>query len=573
LCFNRLFGPLTGRKKIAGLAVIIVRIMAAALPLPAQTGEQAEDRAAVQEAPEQETADMPDQGPAEPDPDESGPPIYVIRSVEFERSGNPFSPWKSRPFVLFYHGEFKYGEEIRGIAGLEEYVRDKAQLLMNQRVLEDVRIGFTVGDMEPDGRYPVSLRVFTKDTWNIIAIPRPQYSSNSGFDLTVKARDYNFLGIMEPLRLDIGYNHDEHGEDIFKMEIDSNIPFTALGYYWRINFDHVFNWTAGNNPSYKNVTGIAMELPFRRTTFTFGFDESFIWHESNEGKYHEYEIDNDPGDPDNDPFGKRYFDGLYASSELYTSWKVPTGIDIPGSGELTYLPQIGLQINYSPSAWPLDDVRIGPFLNMGQRLGFDRVDWIGNYRRGFDVSFSNENQFDVHRRLFNNSLKLEAIGHFILTDFLGFSGRFQYRHWFYHYPYNFYEGAGDALRGIIDKDIPAKFMFSLNFDLPLRLFRFTPSQWTGRSKLRFFDFECQLAPVLDMAFYQGADNALGFTASGGGELVIFPNFMRSLHLRISVGYDLNDMAKAGGFTEGGTRMLEYLIKNTNEIFIGVDFHY
>ena len=49
--------------------------------------------------------------------------------------------------------------------------------------------------------------------------------------------------------------------------------------------------------------------------------------------------------------------------------------------------------------------------------------------------------------------------------------------------------------------------------------------------------------------------------------------MRSLYLRISVCYDFNDMAKAGGFTEGGTRTLEYLVKDINEIFIGIGHHY
>jgi hypothetical protein len=556
---------LTDRKKIFGPVLVFTLALCAVLPVPVRAEGEAED-AAAQTAPERTAVETPDRDRAEPAADGAGSAVYTIRSVEFESSGSSFSPWKSRAFVLFYHGEFKYGEEIRGMAGLEEYVRDKAQLLMNQRVLADVHIDFIVGEKEPDGRYPVDLRVTSRDTWNIIAVPRPQYSSNSGFDLTVKARDYNFFGTMEPLRLDIGYNHDENGDDILKLEIDSNIPFTAFGYYWRINFDHFLNLMVGDNPSYKNVTGIAMELPFRRTTFTFGFNESFIWHESNEGRYPKYEIDNDP-------LGKKYFNGLYASSELYTSWEIPTGIHIPHSGELTYQPKLGLQINYSPSAWPLDSVRTGPFLNMSQILGFNRVDWIENYRRGFDVSFANENQLDNHRRLFNSSLKLETTGHFILTDFLGLSARFQYRHWFLHYPYTFYEEAGDVLRGIPDKDIHGKFMFSLNLDLPLRLFRFQPSRWTGKSKLRLFDFECQLAPVLDMAFYQRADRELRFTASGGGELVLFPDFMRSLYLRVSVCYDFNDMAKAGGFTEGGTRMLEYLVKDINEIFIGIGHHY
>jgi hypothetical protein len=76
-----------------------------------------------------------------------------------------------------------------------------------------------------------------------------------------------------------------------------------------------------------------------------------------------------------------------------------------------------------------------------------------------------------------------------------------------------------------------------------------------------------------MAFYQGPDNKPDFKVSGGGELMIFPDFMRSLYLRVSVCYDLNDMAKAGGFTEGGTRTFEYLLKDINEIFIGIGHHY
>ncbi|MDR2144058.1 MAG: hypothetical protein LBP29_06790, partial [Treponema sp.] len=129
--------------------------------------------------------------------------IYVISGFDFSVKG------RTRPFAIINNGEFRAGEEIRGLANLEKYVKDKTQLLVNQRVLEKAGIEYTLSDPGDDGKIPVRLFISVEDTWNIIAVPYPKYDTNSGFELIIKARDYNFFGTMSALRLDLGYKYDE----------------------------------------------------------------------------------------------------------------------------------------------------------------------------------------------------------------------------------------------------------------------------------------------------------------------------------------------------------------------------
>jgi len=111
---------------------------------------------------------------------------------------------RTRPFALLANGEFREGERIYGKENLEKYISLKRQLLLNQRVLEEVNIEYSLGAVEKDGAIPVSLIIFVKDTWNLIILPYPKYDSNEGFSITIKARDYNFLGTMSALKFDLG---------------------------------------------------------------------------------------------------------------------------------------------------------------------------------------------------------------------------------------------------------------------------------------------------------------------------------------------------------------------------------
>jgi hypothetical protein len=404
-------------------------------------------------------------------------------------------------------------------------------------------------------------------------VPYPKYDTNSGFELIIKARDYNLFGTMNPLRIDLGYKHDENDKNSVVFEIDSDTPFRVWGYNWNVNFDHFFSYRpeAEEPFYYKNVTGLSMELPFKTTTFTFGFEESVTLNEENDDRYKaQY------GDFQNGP---------YMASKLYSEWKIPTGFAVSDYGELTYTPELSATFNNGFPQSPLDEFRQGPFLNFKHSLGFDRVNWIENYRRGFDVSAENSYNYNFHKIEKNEKnldidYSISGTGHFIIADNLGISGRLRFRHWFYHDP-GYYDKAGDALRGILDKAVHADYMLSLNLDFPIRVFRFLPSQWFSTSKLRLFDFELHFSPVIDLALYHdpGPETTFNFKnmlASGGVELIVFPAFMRSLYIRASIAWNFVKAVNSpgGSYLPSGLPVIPKLPGGDNrEIFIGIGHHY
>jgi hypothetical protein len=506
---------------------------------------------------------------AQDDPSADTQTIYVISGFDFNIKG------RTRPFAIINNGEFRTNEEIRGRVNLEKYIKDKIQLLLNQRVLDKVNIEYTLSEPGDEGKVPVHLLISVEDTWNVIAVPYPKYDTNSGFELIIKARDYNFLGTMNAFRLDLGYKYDENNRNSVVFEIDTDTPFTAFGYNWNINFDHLFNYRPDVDEPYqnyyKNVTGLSVELPFKKTTFTFGLEESLFFNEENPDKYKpEY------GD---------FQEGVYMSTELYTSWKIPTGLNAGSYGELTYTPKISNTFNHGFSEWPLGEFRLGPFMEFSHTLGFDRINWMGNFREGFDVSMDNSYSLDFHRadkdkEPLDIDYSISGIGHFIISDSFGISAYLQFRQWFYHDP-EYYDSAGNVLRGILDKAVHADYMLSLNLDFPFRIFRFTPSQWFGKSRLRLFDFELHFSPIIDLALYHNpvSDTSFDFKnilVSGGAELIAFPSFMRSLYIRVSIAWNLREYinSPSGSYLPSGLPVIPELPGGDNrEIFIGIGHHY
>ena len=478
--------------------------------------------------------------------------LYVITAFEFDVQG------RTRPFALIYNGEFKIGETLRGQANLDAYIRDKTQILVNQRVLKNnAVITHSVGEQAEDGSYPVTLIIKVEDSWNIIALPKPEYSTNTGFELTIKARDYNFLGTMNPLRIDLGYRYDENYRNSFQLEVYSDTPFRAFDYTWNLRFDNLFWYRPDVEQPffYRNITGLFMELPFRTTTFTFGFEEYFNLNEENSYRYQEF-------------YHKDFQDGLYMTSRMYASWKIPTGLMVSRYGELTYNPGISATFNHELPDWPLLPFRKGPFLGFSHSLGFEKIDWHSNYRDGFSVSINNSYSYDFYRldsddEPLSVSLTLHGAMYFIISHFFSISSRLQYRHWFYHDP-PYYEQAGDNLRGIGDKSIHADYMLSLNMDFPLRVLLFTPSKWFSKWETNFFDVELQIAPVIDLALYHDPEKAISFhpkniAVSGGMELIVFSDFMRNLYIRLGYTANLREFVRTGKLPESGEHCEIYLI--------------
>jgi hypothetical protein len=476
--------------------------------------------------------------------------IYVIRRIDFVTTG------RSRPFALRYHGKLREGEELTGAGALNSYIQDRTQRLINQRVLEnDVSITPTLGEPEPDGKVPVDLLVSVNDTWNIMVFPKPLWDSNEGFDLTLKARDYNFFGTMSPLRVDLGYQLNTRNESNFVFLLDTDIPFTALGYNWNLNFDNQFDYSWQEALGYTNISGISMELPWRRSIFNFDATHRLEWYAKNN------EREQDLG------YGK-FFEGLLNSISFGITWEIPTGLEVYTFGELTYTPQIRQSFNYNPGSWDMyewQNLRESYSTSLNQSLGFGRIDWIGNFRRGLSASFTNRNNYDYVRRVWNNSYSFDVIAHALFSGFFGITSRVQLRHWFNRFPDTLYYEAGDVLRGILNDTLWADMMLSANLEFPFRVLRARPSEWFNVPKLRIFNFELFVSPIIDFGLVhlpgpRNRQDTLGAYGTGGIELLIFPDIMRSLYLRLSYGINLGTLFKNGDLPPSAE----------NEFFIGLE---
>lgn len=158
--------------------------------------------------------------------------IYYIREIYFDITG------RTKEYALLLNSEIKKGDEIKGEAALREYLERKRQVLINRRELQDVVIDFDAAEQDEDGRIPVDLTIHTVDTRNFVIVPEPKYSSNTGWEPKLRIRDFNFLGFMTPLRIDLTYRYHD-GKDATYSRNNLNLffgiesPFSALGYDWK----------------------------------------------------------------------------------------------------------------------------------------------------------------------------------------------------------------------------------------------------------------------------------------------------------------------------------------------------
>ncbi|WP_461252967.1 hypothetical protein [Treponema sp. R8-4-B8] len=474
--------------------------------------------------------------------------IFIINSFNYNVIG------RTLPFALNNKTELKKGEEITGKTNFIKFINDKRQLLINERVLKkNVRIEYTIAEADEDGKYPVDLQIYVEDTKNIIALPYPKYSTNYGFELTIKARDYNFLGSMQPLRIDIGYKYDQDGQSYFSLMLDSGTPFQIFGFDWFFDFDNYFDYRPDMSlPFYfKNKTAISMDIPIKRTTLNLLFSESFLLNEEND-------------DTDKPVYGD-FQEGLYLSSQPNISWKIPTGLEIGEYGELTYTPNIYAVFNHELPSWPLSDNRIGPIIHFNHSLYFGRINWIDNFREGFYVQINNANSYNFYYPKINMepweyNYSIDTKGFFIFfKDRFGLSARLTHRHWIN----SNYEYAGDLLRGVYDKDVNAEFIVSLNLDIHIKVFKIDAYEWFPKNKfLRSLGFDLHINPVIDGGFYKQplkdvSFDSENFLLGAGFDIIIYPHQFRSMFFRISTCWDFSNISK----------------RTPIELFLGMEHHY
>ncbi|GHU41879.1 hypothetical protein FACS1894190_10490 [Spirochaetia bacterium] len=491
--------------------------------------------------------------------------IYRIRDVSFDIKG------KTKSFAILIITEIKTGDILNGKEKLEEYIADKEHLLLNKRIFSTASIEYNIDrenetineddtatmrrEVNTKTAIPVDLIVHTVDSGNFMLFPEPKYSSDSGLELSLKAIHYNFLGTGSPLEAKFGYldllsDIGEFSKQSITAGMESNIPFIAAGLIWNVKFDNTLNYFFDEPLSYKNTTGISVNIPVLSSKITAGFDQKTSIHEP-------YDFD------DEKILNKSNVkDLIFFSSVLFAKWKIPTGIELKFLGPLVYTPSVASTFNYGA---PNQDfgIHTGTILDLSHTLGFDSINWQGNFRKGFRITAENNNFYHFSFSEWNIDLALTAIGHFQITDFFAISSRLKFEQWFDK------DGkveiltrfkAGEMLRGVSNKSINADNILSLNLnfyflvlkfrtDYVFNLLKFKSTEKFNAYNFRYINFDLHIGPIFDFAFIKGSvinkyRNTIlpldwNFFATAGLEIIFLPEAFRSIYLRFSFGWNLN----------------------------------
>lgn len=447
---------------------------------------------------------------------------YIINDVHFDIRGMTMER------ILRYKAAIKLGQSFSDRGSLDAYLAQRKQVLLNERVLASVDIEYSLVN-ESQNRYLVNVRVKTVDSWNIIGLPYFKYDTNDGLLFSLRGRDYNFLGSMQALVLNLDYSLDEEGQDSYGGYTSFGIPFKLLDHDAGIDASQTLDIHADERPI-TSLTKLGLWMRFSELGFPITFSAS-------QGL--QLNPDAILGDPD------PYFFQTYAAF----SAALPLDLIDPKYGSLSYRPTIYTNTYWRPDAEVRDD-RKGLTLAFSHELALGRLDWISNMRRGLSASVSNTDKYNILTATATLDFDATLQFHATLDGRIGLNSRLT---GFYSLLDTTRTGLGTYMRGIKSSRLKGNEAAFLSLEMPVKLFDFPTHVFIGKN---WFDFELQMSPFVDLA-YVGDETVLE-TADrlwygGGLEFFVFPLRMRTFIVRASLGFDLDSVIRNKSFTEPSPR--------------------
>ncbi len=454
---------------------------------------------------------------------------FVIRELEYKIDG------KTRENVLSNYLDIKSGDSFASENDLQLYLDDKLQLINNQRSLAggEIKTTYTKDSQNP-GRSFVDLEVNVRDTWNYILLPYAKYDSNEGITISLKGRNYNFLGSMETLKLNLDYLLTNDIESEYSLNGGFDLPFYLWGFNWKFGFDE--NLTLSQLQLFQayTKTSISVDIPLNK----------LIWQAS---VNQEYYLNKD---------GETDADGYYLRNAASFCSSIPTGLNLPLLGELSYSPGIRTSYAYKPFD-NLSEDRRGFEIGVINGVIAGRINWQGNFRDGAAFSFDQDLRYNFTRGLWLSNLDTEFQFHKTF-DWGGFSSRIKG-----FYLYNSTDtDIGEPIRGILNSRLDGNAAVFVNLDLPVKMWIWFLERW----------FEGHISPFFDYALVKPENGNFSLNEgwySGGLEGFVFLKAARAIYLRMSLGVDLQAIFSGASLGDSAPRDGAQIYT----IFIGLGHHY
>jgi hypothetical protein len=451
------------------------------------------------------------------------------------------------------------------------YFNDLKQQFHNQRLFAFSDLEFAISSPDANGISNVHITVTTIDSHHMLIVPYPKYNSNSGYDMKLKMKDTNFLGSMNTMSSDMSFSLEQDSKAdsastsfdyVFGLSLDFDIPFKMGPFDTQWENTWEVSYTMGDSsPEWDSSTGFILSLPFDAEGFSLQWEVK----QSAVRDYDDY---------------SEYDDDTYFTE--YAAFSVPITLQyIDNWGKVIYTPFVSATYNWDHNGIEEEDEDLSsPIYKVGQSLATSRINWIGNFRQGLSLTFTQSMGYNTQTDEIVPYASAES-EIFLAFKYLGMcmdAYAFAYQHGS--------EKIGARLRGIRDDqkyasdtdyagDYACKPSAAIvvNMDMPFHIWTFDFDKTKYLKALHMLNCELQIAPFFDFALAKNKVTGTNFYYkdgfySGGLEFLVYPEKWRSLVIRASAGLDL-----------GRTVISKYL--NTDwrrnvssyEVEIGVGLHY
>ena len=516
--------------------------------------------------------------------------FFCIKEIKYNSLGS------TRPFVVERNITINKDKIFENQNAFELFLKELSQELSDTRLLENVSYEYFLDSTEEDkdgNKINYCLITYTfSDSIHFLALPKPSYDSNKGFELKMKMKDTNFLGFMNPLDFDLNFKlgDEDAPTDFSRITFGTNLSYDLPFKFW-ITED---TWTNDFSISYSNSdglefsfeTGLDVALPFGLNKLKLSFVQGLI-------KDSEY---------------KEYGDDLYNVESVTMSLPLTVTM-LDDVTPLTWTPSINFVNN-----WDLDKIDIynedlrGPSVSVKQKFSYSKVSWKNNFRNGHAASTSQSLEWNFQTRNIVPYFDAE-IEAYKAWKYASLSADFNV--FFYTEPiaplgnksYKNTKNIGSYIRGALDnqtntvngeKALKVSSAFYLSLDAPFHIITTHWMEWGYNlfgsyddmnkfCKIAFFiphklfkylDFELQLSPFMDIALIQNTVTGNNYSwkeglYTGGLEVLVFPAKWKSFTVRLSLGFDL-------GAIIGEKAGLDNSWRNPGscrEIFFGLGLHY
>ena len=441
--------------------------------------------------------------------------VYRIESIDYTTEG------RTIPFALEDRlVDLRVGREFATREELAVFVNEQQRQLNNLLQIERSEINT---DFQDRGGYTgVAIHVSTVDSSSIVAFPQPRFSTEDGWEISFKFRDYNFLGRLNTLGIDLFLILPNPGNDV--------VDHTAVSIQPRISVpflvgDTTIRWDSALNATLELVTDGDINVDFNSTV---GVDFDIgptTWTAS---YLQGIGVDTDESE-----------DLYILTSRLGLASRLVIPVTLGAFGRWQYNPNLFTQVKYRFDQ-PVNTGDCGFEVGFNHSFTTASINWIDNIRTGLSTRLENRNIYNFYTEELDSSIAAEISGHTHTANLIAYSARAGA---IYYFPYQDslnVNDVGSRARGVLDSTARGNVAAYLNTDIKLVGFKNRDALEAQGGLFADFIFATDTSREFDVT----RDLNLGV----GVELIGFLLFSRSLYVRLSFGYEILSAIRAGEFT-------------------------